>query len=163
VSNAAGGIRRTFHAGDLMVIEDHINLTMVNPLTGPVETTDTRFPDMSAPYSPRLKAVLYEAGKTLGIPLQRGVYVGLLGPTYETVAEVRMLERMGADATGMSTVTEVILANAIGLEVVGVSLISNPAAGLSSEKLSHADVMRAAEGAGGDFCRLVTEFVRMMG
>lgn len=159
VSNASGGIRRTFSAGDLMVIEDHINLTMVNPLTGPTEPTDERFPDMSAPYSPRLKALLYEAGLKLGIPLQRGVYVGLLGPTYETLAEVRMLERLGADATGMSTVTEVILANALGLEVAGVSLISNPAAGLSPEKLSHADVMRAAEAAGEKFCRLVTEFV----
>ncbi len=162
VSNAAGGIRRTFSAGDLMVIEDHINLTMVNPLTGPVESTDERFPDMSAPYAPRLKALLYAAGLRLNIPLQRGVYVGLLGPTYETLAEVRMLERLGADATGMSTVTEVILANALGLEVAGVSLISNPAAGLSPEKLSHVDVMKAAEAAGEKFCQLVTEFVRAL-
>jgi purine-nucleoside phosphorylase len=90
------------------------------------------------------------------------VYVGLLGPTYETLAEVRMLDKLGADATGMSTVGEVILANALGLEVVGVSLISNPAAGLSPEKLSHADVMRAAEAAGGKFCDLVAEFVRAL-
>ncbi len=159
VSNASGGIRRTFSAGDLMVIEDHINLQFVNPLAGPVESTDERFPDMSAPYSPRLKALLREAAKKLHLPLQAGVYVGLLGPTYETLAEVRMLERLGADATGMSTVPEVILANALGLEVVGVSLISNPAAGLSPEKLSHADVMRAAEAAGEKFCQLVTEFV----
>lgn len=162
VSNASGGIRRTFSAGDLMVIEDHINLTGVNPLTGPIEPTDERFPDMSAPYSPRLKSLLRAAALRLGIPMQAGVYVGLLGPTYETLAEVRMLERMGADATGMSTVTEVIVANAIGLEVVGVSLISNPAAGLSPEKLSHADVMRAAEAAGEKFCALVTEFVRTL-
>jgi purine-nucleoside phosphorylase len=162
VSNASGGIRRTFSAGDLMVIEDHINMQFVNPLTGPVESTDERFPDMSAPYSPRLKALLREAAKTLHLSLQAGVYVGLLGPTYETLAEVRMLERIGADATGMSTVPEVILANALGLEVVGVSLISNPAAGLSPEKLSHADVMRAAEAAGEKFCQLVTEFVRLL-
>jgi purine-nucleoside phosphorylase len=162
VSNASGGIRRTFSAGDLMVIEDHINLTFVNQLTGPVEPTDERFPDMSAPYSPRLKALLRESAKKLGIPLQAGVYVGLLGPTYETLAEVRMLERLGADATGMSTVTEVILANALGLEVAGVSLISNPAAGLSPEKLSHVDVMKAAEAAGAKFCQLVTEFVRVL-
>jgi purine-nucleoside phosphorylase len=159
VSNAAGGIRRTFSAGDLMVIEDHLNLQFVNPLTGPVESTDERFPDMSAPYSPRLKALLRDASRRKGIPLQAGVYVGLLGPTYETLAEVRMLERLGADATGMSTVPEVILANALGLEVVGVSLISNPAAGLSPEKLSHADVMRAAAAAGEKFCALVEEFV----
>ncbi|MBW7934683.1 MAG: purine-nucleoside phosphorylase [Gemmatimonadaceae bacterium] len=162
VSNASGGIRRTFSAGDLMVIEDHLNLQFVNPLTGPVEATDERFPDMSAPYSPRLKVLLREAAKRLHIPLQAGVYVGLLGPTYETLAEVRMLERLGADATGMSTVPEVILANALGLEVVGVSLISNPAAGLSPEKLSHADVMRAAEAAGEKFCALVEEFVRRL-
>lgn len=162
VSNAAGGIRRTFSAGDLMLIEDHINLQFANPLAGPVEPTDERFPDMSAPYSPRLKALLREAARTLGMPLQAGVYVGLLGPTYETLAEVRMLERLGADATGMSTVSEVILANALGMEVAGVSLISNPAAGLSPEKLSHADVMRAAEAAGGKFCALVTEFVRTL-
>jgi purine-nucleoside phosphorylase len=162
VSNASGGIRRTFSAGDLMVIEDHINLQFVNPLAGPVEPTDERFPDMSAPYSPRLKQLLRAAAAKLGMPLQAGVYVGLLGPTYETLAEVRMLERLGADATGMSTVPEVILANALGLEVAGVSLISNPAAGLSPEKLSHADVMRAAEAAGEKFCALVTEFVRSL-
>jgi len=162
VSNAAGGIRRTFSAGDLMVIEDHINMQFVNPLAGPVEATDERFPDMSAPYSPRLKALLRQAAVALHLPLQAGVYVGLLGPTYETLAEVRMLERIGADATGMSTVPEVILANALGLEVVGVSLISNPAAGLSPEKLSHADVMRAAQAAGDTFCQLVTEFVRRL-
>lgn len=162
VSNAAGGIRRTFSAGDLMVIEDHINLQFVNPLSGPVEPTDERFPDMSASYSPRLKGLLRDAAQRLGIALQAGVYVGLLGPTYETLAEVRMLEKLGADATGMSTVGEVILANALGLEVVGVSLISNPAAGLTPEKLSHADVMRAAEGAGGKFCELVAEFVKAL-
>lgn len=159
VSNAAGGIRRTFSAGDLMVIEDHLNLMFANPLSGPLEPGDTRFPDMSAPYSPRLRQLLRDAAHRLGIPLQAGVYVGLLGPTYETLAEVRMLDILGADATGMSTIPEVIMANAIGMEVVGVSLISNPAAGLTSEKLSHADVMRAAEAAGDSFCKLVTEFV----
>ena len=162
VSNAAGGIRRTFSAGDLMVIEDHINMQFVNPLAGPVEPTDERFPDMSAPYSPRLKGLLRDAAKRLDLSLQSGVYVGLLGPTYETLAEVRMLEKLGADATGMSTVGEVILANALGLEVVGVSLISNPAAGLTPEKLSHADVMRAAEAAGEKFVALVTELVRSL-
>ncbi len=162
VSNAAGGIRRAFSAGDLMVIEDHLNLMFVNPLTGPLEPGDTRFPDMSASYAPRLQQQLRDAARRLGIPLQSGVYVGLLGPTYETLAEVRMLGRLGADATGMSTVPEVIVANALGMEVAGVSLISNPAAGLTSEKLSHADVMRAAEAAGDNFCKLVTEFVRAL-
>jgi purine-nucleoside phosphorylase len=159
VSNAAGGIKRTFSPGDLMVIEDHLNLTFSNPLTGLLEPGDTRFPDMSAPYSPRLRQLLRDAAQRLGIPLQAGVYVALLGPTYETKAEVRMLDRLGADATGMSTVPEVIVANAIGMEVVGVSLITNPAAGLGSEKLSHDDVMRAAVSAGDSFCKLVTAFV----
>lgn len=145
-----------------MLIEDHVNLMFANPLTGPLEPTDIRFPDMSAPYSPRLKALLRETARRLGVPLQAGVYAGLLGPTYETKAEVRMLERLGADATGMSTVPEVIVANAIGLEVAGISLITNPAAGLGSEKLSHDDVMRAAEAAGESFCRLVTEYVRQL-
>jgi len=162
VSNAAGGINRAFSPGDLMVIEDHLNLMLVNPLTGPLEPGDTRFPDMSAPYSPRLRQLLRDAALRLGIPLQAGVYVGLLGPTYETFAEVRMLATLGADATGMSTVPEVIMANAIGMEVAGVSLISNPAAGLSTEKLSHADVMRAAEAAGDNFCALVAEFVKAL-
>lgn len=162
VSNAAGGINRAFSPGDLMVIEDHLNLMFVNPLSGPLESGDTRFPDMSAPYAPRLKQLLRDAALRLGIPLQAGVYVGLLGPTYETFAEVRMLAHVGADATGMSTVPEVIMANAIGMEVAGVSLISNAAAGLSTEKLSHDDVMRAAEAAGDNFCALVTEFVRSL-
>lgn len=159
VSNAAGGIRRTFSPGDLMVIEDHLNLMFASPLSGPLEPGDTRFPDMSAPYSPRLRQLLHAAARALGIPLQAGVYVGLLGPTYETLAEVRMLALLGADATGMSTIPEVIVANAMGMEVAGISLISNLAAGLTSEKLSHADVMRAAEAAGDSFCKLVTAFV----
>jgi purine-nucleoside phosphorylase len=162
VSNAAGGLNRGFNAGDLMVIDDHLNMMFVNPLTGPLQPGDTRFPDMSAPYSPRLRALLVGVAERLGIPLRRGVYVGLLGPTYETLAEVRMLTTLGADATGMSTVPEVIVANAIGLETVGVSLITNPAAGLSSEKLSHDDVMKAAEAAGASFCTLVTEYVRAL-
>lgn len=125
VSNAAGGIRRTFRPGDLMLIADHINLMFQNPLIGVAEPGETRFPDMSAPWSARLGALLEAAARTEGIALQRGVYVGLLGPTYETPAEVRMLEKMGADAVGMSTVPEVIVARHAGMRVLGCSIITD--------------------------------------
>src|SRR4051794_16416511 len=115
VSNAAGGIRRTFRAGDLMLIRDHINLMFRNPLIGGVEEGDERFPDMSAPYDEQLSAQLRKHAVALDIPLQEGVYAGLLGPTYETPAEVRMLTVLGADAVGMSTVPEVIVARALGM------------------------------------------------
>jgi len=163
VSNAAGGVRRTFNPGDLMIIEDHINLMFRNPLIGAVEKGDIRFPDMSAPYSPRLIALLKECSAATGVPLTSGVYAGLLGPTYETPAEVRMLERLGADATGMSTVPETIVAAAIGMEVAGVSLITNQAAGISPVPLSHTDVVEVGNAAAGRFADLVTEFVRRLG
>lgn len=159
ISNAAGGIRRTFTPGDLMVIEDHLNLMFRNPLMGSVEPGDTRFPDMSEPYSRRLIALLEESGRAAGVPLAKGVYAGLLGPSYETPAEVRMLERLGADATGMSTVPETIVAAAMGMEVAAVSLITNAAAGLSSAPLSHADVVGVGTEAAGHFADLVTAFV----
>lgn len=159
VSNAAGGVRRTFMAGDLMVIADQINLIYRNPLTGPVEPGDERFPDMSAPYDPALRALLHEVARDVGIPLTDGVYAGSLGPAYETPAEVRMLERMGADATGMSTVSEVIVARALGMRVAGVSLISNQAAGISPVPLRHADVVEAGREAGAAFEALVEGFV----
>lgn len=163
VSNAAGGVRRTFNPGDLMIIEDHINLMFRNPLIGALEKGDIRFPDMSAPYSPRLIALLKECSAATGVALTSGVYAGLLGPTYETPAEVRMLERLGADATGMSTVPETIVAAAIGMEVAGVSLITNQAAGISPVPLSHADVVEVGNAAAGRFADLVTEFVRRLG
>ena len=162
VSNAAGGIRRTFAPGDLMIIEDHINLMFRNPLIGAVEEGDQRFPDMSAPYAPRLAALLREAAATVNVPMTSGVYAGLLGPSYETPAEVRMLERIGADAVGMSTVPEVIVAAAIGMEVAGVSLVTNLAAGLSSAPLNHEEVMAAAEKAAEKFADVVMEFVRRL-
>ena len=159
VSNAAGGIRRTFKPGDLMVIADHINLMFRSPLEGAAEQGEIRFPDMSAPYAPRLQAMLDEAAKEQGLALQRGVYVGLLGPTYETLAEVRMLDRLGADAVGMSTVPEVIVARALGMEVAGVSLITNPAAGISNAPLDHAEVVEVGARASAAFCGLVERFV----
>ena len=161
-SNAAGGIRRSFRPGDLMIIEDHLNLTFRNPLVGRVEPGDERFPDMSAAYAPRLVTLLRESARTCVMPIASGVYAGLLGPTYETPAEVRMLERLGADAVGMSTVVETIVAAAIGMEVAGVSLITNQAAGITGEALSHAEVMAAGAEAATRFAELVTEFVRKL-
>lgn len=161
-SNAAGGVRRTFNPGDLMVISDHMNLMFRNPLFGAVEPGDERFPDMSDPYDAALRALLHDAGRTVGVALQNGVYGGLLGPTYETPAEVRMLERLGVDAVGMSTVPEVIVARALGMRVAAVSCITNKAAGLSLEKLSHAEVMDAGRAVAGRFEALVTEFVRRL-
>jgi purine-nucleoside phosphorylase len=159
VSNAAGGIRRTFRPGDLMLIADHLNLMFRNPLIGAAEPGETRFPDMSAPWSPRLNALLERAAREEGIALQRGVYAGLLGPTYETPAEVRMLERMGADAVGMSTVPEVIVGAALRMEVAGISLITNPAAGISPVPLDHAEVVAVGAQASAAFSALVERWV----
>lgn len=160
VSNAAGGIRRTLRAGDLMLIRDHINLTWRNPLAGPVAAHETRFPDMSAPYDPDLIGALRAAAASAGIALGEGVYAAVLGPSYETPAEIRMLERLGADAVGMSTVPEVIAARALGLRVAGVSVITNPAAGLGGEPLDHAEVLAAGERAAGDLEEVVRGFLR---
>ena len=128
VSNAAGGIRRSFTPGTLMRIDDHINLMNRHPLSGPVQSGEPRFPDMSAPYDRALGAQLDDTARHLNIRLDIGVYCGLLGPTYETPSEIRMLEKLGADAVGMSTVPEVVTARALGMRCVGVSLITNAAA-----------------------------------
>ena len=162
VSNAAGGIRRTFRAGDLMLIRDHLNLMFRNPLTGAVETGDERFPDMSAPYDVALGDRIREHATALGIPLQEGVYCGLLGPTYETPAEVRMLAALGADAVGMSTVPEVIVARALGMRVAGISCVTNLAAGISPHPLSHAEVLETTNVVGEQFERLVERFVESL-
>jgi purine-nucleoside phosphorylase len=159
VSNAAGGINRAFPPGTLMIIRDHINLQFRNPLEGKMEPGDIRFPDMSAPYAPRLQDLLELAAKEGGLSLPRGVYAGLLGPTYETPAEVRMLATLGADAVGMSTVPETIAARAMGMEVAGVSCITNPAAGISDAPLNHAEVMEEGRKAGDAFCGLVERWV----
>ena len=163
VSNAAGGVNRSFQPGDLMVIADQINMMMRNPLVGPVEPGDERFPDMSAAYDPALQDLLRECGRELGVPLVAGTYLGLLGPAYETPAEVRMLERLGGDAVGMSTIPETIVARAIGMRVAGVSCITNVAAGLSMQPLSHAEVLDTTTRVGHQFRALVREFVRRLG
>ena len=140
VTNAAGGVRRTFRAGTLMLIADHINLMSRNPLTGPPEPGEERFPLMHAPYDAELRAHARAVAAEAGIPLEEGVYAGLLGPSYETPAEVRMLERLGADAVGMSTVPEVLAARARGIRCLGFSSITNPAAGLG-EPVAHEEVL----------------------
>lgn len=145
LTNAAGGVRRTFSPGTLMLIADHINLTFRNPLTGPVFPGEERFPDMSDPYDGNLRALARRVAAKRQIALDEGVYVGLLGPTYETPAEVRMLDRLGADAVGMSTVIEVIAARARGIRCLGITTVTNAAAGISATKLSHKEVMEAAE------------------
>jgi purine-nucleoside phosphorylase len=144
LTNAAGGIRRTFSSGTVMLIADHINLTFRNPLTGPVLPGEERFPDMSCPYDASLRAVAREVALERRIALDEGIYVQLLGPSYETPAEIRMLDRLGADAVGMSTVVEVIAARARGLRCLGFSVITNLAAGISPTKLHHAEVMETA-------------------
>jgi purine-nucleoside phosphorylase len=159
VSNAAGGIRRTFRAGDLMLMRDHLNLMFRNPLIGALEAGDERFPDMSAPYDHALAQQLREHAGALSIPLQEGVYGGLLGPAYETPAEVRMLAALGADAVGMSTVPEVIVARAIGMRVAGISCITNLASGISPHPLSHADVLETTRQVAARFETLVERFV----
>lgn len=155
LSNAAGGIRPGFAAGTLMLIEDHLNLMFRNPLIGRVEAGDERFPDMSEPYDPVLRALARRVADARGIALESGVYAALSGPSYETPAEVRMLGRLGADAVGMSTVPEVLVARAIGLRVLGVSCITNPGAGLSETAITHAEVIETTARAAARFEALV--------
>ncbi len=144
LTNAAGGIRRTFATGAVMLIADHINLTFRNPLTGPMLQGEERFPDMSDPYDSKLRALAREVARRERVPLAEGVYVQLLGPSYETPAEIRMLERLGADAVGMSTAVEVIAARARGMRCLGFSAVTNAACGILPVKLSHLEVMEVA-------------------
>ncbi|HSJ05282.1 MAG TPA: purine-nucleoside phosphorylase [Longimicrobiales bacterium] len=160
VTNAAGGINPGFETGDVMVIEDHINLMGRNPLVGPVREGETRFPDMTTPYDPGLRELAVEVAAADGLRLVRGVYAAVLGPSYETPAEIRMLAALGADAVGMSTVPEVIVARARGVPVLGLSLISNAAAGLSPVPLTHDEVVAAGLEAGQRFGRLLRGILR---
>jgi purine-nucleoside phosphorylase len=158
VTNAAGGINTRFRAGDLMLIEDHINLMGDNPLKGPnLAQLGPRFPDLSEAYNKACLESFRQCAAELAIPVQSGVYAGLLGPTYETPAEVRMLRTLGADAVGMSTVPETIAANHLGVRVAGISCITNLAAGLSPHKLSHQEVMENSSGAVGKMKALLKQ------
>lgn len=159
VTNAAGGVNREFTPGTLMMIRDHLNLTGRNPLEGTVLQGETRFPDMSVAYDAGLRSLARKVAGEQGLALPEGVYAGLLGPTYETPAEIRMLTTLGADAVGMSTVVEVIAARARGVRCLGISLVTNPAAGISPTPLNHAEVMAAASEAGGRLGALVEAII----
>ena len=163
LTNAAGGVQAAWPAGTLMLITDHLNLTGRNPLLGPNDDRlGVRFPDLVDAWSPRLQALVRQAGADEGIDLRVGVYAGLTGPTYETPAEVRMLRGLGADAVGMSTVLEAIAARWAGLEIVGISLVTNAGAGVTGDPLSHEEVLAAAAEAGPRFSRLVRRFVTLL-
>jgi len=155
LTNAAGGIRRSFARGVLMLIADHVNLTFRNPLIGPNLPGEERFPDMSDPYDRELRALAREVARRRNVALEEGVYIQVLGPSYETPAEIRMAERMGADAIGMSTAVEVLAARARGLRCLAFSTISNPAAGTTHERLDHAEVIATTREVAGQLEQLV--------
>ncbi len=160
LTNAAGGLDPSFGPGTLMVIRDHLNLTGQNPLIGPnAPDVGPRFPDMSDAWSPRLRAGLRAAGAAERIDLAEGVYVGLVGPNYETPAEVRLYAALGGHAVGMSTVMECIAARWAGLEVCGVSLVTNAGAGYTGEPLSHEEVLAAGAESGPRLARVIRRFV----
>lgn len=164
VTNAAGGVNPDFDEKEIMLISDHLNLTGTNPLHGPNDLAlGPRFPDMTDPYDGELRRIAREVADEIGFSLREGVYAGLLGPSYETPAEVRMLGRLGADAVGMSTVLEVIAARHMGAQVLGLSCISNKGAGLAAGPLSHEEVKAAGAAVQADFIRLVSAIVARMG
>jgi purine-nucleoside phosphorylase len=157
LTNAAGGIRHDLRPGSLMLIEDHVNLTGSNPLRGPGHV----FLDMTHAYDPALRQAAFDAALRTSIPLSRGVYAGLLGPSYETPAEIRMLRTLGADAVGMSTVLEAIALRRAGVRVGAVSCITNAAAGVSEATLDHAEVQAVAAASADAFRMLLSEWVQM--
>lgn len=160
ITNAAGGVNEGFQSGTLMLISDHINGTGRNPLVGPNDPRlGTRFPDMTEAYSLRLRETAHDAATEMGLSLQEGIYLGLLGPNYETPAEVRMCRGLGADAVGMSTVLEVIAAVHMGMEVLGISCITNMAAGILPQKLTEEEVIETANRVRGEFSELIRRVV----
>ena len=160
LTNAAGGLDPSFGPGTLMIMRDHINMTGRSPLIGPnAEELGPRFPDMTDAWSPRLRERLHAAGGQEGVAMAEGVYIGLTGPAYETPAEVRMLAGLGGDAVGMSTVLECIAARWVGLEVCGVSLVTNAGAGYTGAPLTHEEVLEAGATAGPRLARVIRRFV----
>lgn len=161
LTNAAGGVNTSFHAGDLMLIKDHISVFAPNPLIGAnIDALGTRFPDMSHVYDRTLQDIIRSKAQKNGVHLQEGVYAQLTGPSYESPAEIRMLRLLGCDAVGMSTVVEAIAANHCGMRICGISCISNLAAGMSDQPLNHVEVQEAADKAAPLFRKLVTESVK---
>ncbi|EMT47290.1 purine-nucleoside phosphorylase [Anoxybacillus flavithermus] len=163
VTNAAGGVNESFEPGDLMIISDHINNMGGNPLIGPNDSSlGVRFPDMTEAYSKRLRQLAKDVANEIGLRVREGVYVANTGPAYETPAEIRMIRMMGGDAVGMSTVPEVIVARHAGMEVLGISCISNMAAGILDQPLTHDEVIETTEKVKADFLRFVKAIVRRM-
>ena len=163
LTNAAGGVNTSFHAGDLMLIRDHIAVFAPNPLIGSnIDELGTRFPDMSAVYDKELQDVIRKTARDNHIFLQEGVYAQLTGPSFESPADVRMMRVLGSDAVGMSTVVEAIAANHMGMRICGISCISNLAAGMTANPLSHKEVQEAADMAAPNFKKLVTESIKAM-
>ena len=161
ITNAAGGVNPSFNPSDLMIITDHINFMGVNPLVGKNDDSmGVRFPDMSEVYTPEYIELAKKAGNDIGIDLQEGIYMALTGPSYETPAEVRMARTIGADAVGMSTVPEAMVASWAGMKVIGISCICNSAAGVSTVGLSHEEVIKAANKAKDKFKLLVKEVIK---
>ncbi|HEU5251159.1 MAG TPA: purine-nucleoside phosphorylase [Thermoanaerobaculia bacterium] len=164
LTNAAGGIRRAFRPGDLMLMTDHINAFGTNPLIGPNEDSlGPRFPDMSRVYDPALRKLAKATARALRIPLREGVYLGNSGPSYETPAEIRAYRTIGADAVGMSTVPEAIALRHAGVRVIGISTITNMAAGILPKPLDHAEVLATTKKVGDRFVRLLTALVPKIG
>lgn len=160
LTNAAGGINRSFNAGDFMLITDHISMAVPSPLIGEnIGELGVRFPDMSEVYSKRLRNIIENAAVTAGVSLRKGVYLQTTGPQYETPAEIRAYERLGADAVGMSTAIEAIAARHAGMEICGISCISNLAAGISANPLTHAEVQETADRSAPLFRKLVTQAI----
>jgi len=163
LTNAAGGIDVQLSQGALMVISDHLNLMGVNPLRGPSdERFGPRFPDMSEVYSRELQELVIEEARSLGVTLRRGIYAGLAGPSYETPAEIHMLRAFGADAVGMSTVPEAIVARQMGLKVLGISCITNMAAGISEQPINHEEVMETGQRVRETFTKLLRRLIAKM-
>lgn len=161
ITNAAGSVNKSYNAGDLMVISDHINLMGVNPLIGENDSTlGDRFPDMSEVYNHQLSKLALEKGKELKLTIRNGVYAAMSGPSYETPAEINMLRIMGADAVGMSTVPEALVANYCGMKVLGISCITNSAAGVHPSRLSHKEVVETAERVKDGFKKLLTAVIK---
>ncbi|MFO8033961.1 MAG: purine-nucleoside phosphorylase [Candidatus Bipolaricaulota bacterium] len=163
ITNASGGISPGFTPGDLVLITDHINMLGVNPLRGPnLDSLGPRFPDMSKAYDPQLRATALETAHAVGIPLKEGVYVATMGPSYETPAEIKAFAQLGADLVGMSTVPEVIAARHAGLSVLGISCVTNLAAGVSGEPLSHEEVVETTKRKAGELDRLLSALLPRM-
>lgn len=163
LTNAAGGINRAFSVGDIMLIEDHINFMGRNPLIGPNDSSfGCRFPDMSYAYSPELRQIAEACSQETGVSICKGVYLACTGPSYETPAEIRAFRALGADAVGMSTVPEVIVANHCGMQVLGFSLISNMAAGVTNQRLTEEEVLETGRRKGAELQKLLCRILEKL-